>query len=62
VHQDFRVCRCVVQQALSWLLENNRYYRANQVHMNAEALEQLPKDEHLIGLISLVSYVTFSLC
>ena len=26
VHQDFRVRRRVVQEALSWLLGNNRYY------------------------------------
>jgi len=51
-HQDFRVRRRVVQQALSWLLENNRYYRANQVCMNAEALEQLPEDGNLSSLTS----------
>jgi len=52
VHQDFRVRRRVVQQALSWLLENNRYYRANQVRMNAEDLEQLPEDGNLSSLMS----------
>lgn len=30
-HRDFRVRRSVVQQALTWLLNNNRYYRANAV-------------------------------
>jgi len=43
-HQYFSVHRRVVQQALSWLLENNRYYRTNQVRINAEALEQHPDD------------------
>ena len=50
VHQDFRVRRRVVQQALSWLLG---YYRANQVCMNAEALEQLPEDGNLSSLTSI---------
>ena len=27
-HRDFCVRRSVVQEALTWLLENNRYYRA----------------------------------
>ena len=52
VHQDFHVRRRVVQQALNWLLENNCYYRANQVCMNAEALEQLPEDGNLSSLMS----------
>ena len=53
VHQDFRVRRRVVQQALSWLLENSPYYQANQVRMNAEALEQLPEDGNLSSLTSI---------
>lgn len=52
VHQDFRVRRRVVQEALSWLLKNNCYYRANQVHINAEALEQLPEDGNLSTVTS----------
>ena len=52
VHQDFRVRRHIVQQALSWLLENSPYYQANQVRMNAEALEQLPEDGNLSSLMS----------
>lgn len=36
-HCDFRVRHAVVQQALKWLLENNRYYQANQVQLNEDA-------------------------
>ena len=28
-HCNFRVRRTVVPEALTWLLENNRYYRTN---------------------------------
>ena len=52
-HQDFCVRRSVVQQALSWLLDNNRYYRANALHINEEALQQLPEDGDLSNLTSL---------
>ena len=38
-HRDFRVCRTVVHEALTWLLENNKYYRANAVRLNEEALQ-----------------------
>ena len=51
-HQDFRVRRAVVEQALTWLLQNNRYYRANQVHLNQDALAQLPEDGDLSTLTS----------
>ena len=30
-HHDFRVRRTVVQEALEWLLQNNKYYQANHV-------------------------------
>ena len=40
-HRDFRVRRSVVQEALTWQLENNRYYRANAICLNEEALQQL---------------------
>ena len=43
-HCDFRVSRSVVQEALSYLLVNNRYYRASNVQLNQEALQQLPQD------------------
>ena len=52
-HRDFRVRRAVVQQALEWLLENNRYYQANQVHLNEDALQQLPEDGDITELTSL---------
>ena len=53
LHRDFHVRRSVVQQALTWLLNNNRYYRANAVHINEEALKQLPEDGDLSNLTSL---------
>ena len=54
-HRDFRVRRSVVQQALTWLLNNNRYYRANAVHINEQALQQLPEDGDLSNLTSLLT-------
>ena len=52
-HRDFRVRRTVVREALTWLLENSRYYRANAVHLNEEALQQLPQDVNLSDIQSL---------
>ncbi len=52
-HRDFRVRRAVVQQALEWLLENNKYYRANQVHLNEDILRQLPENGDISELTSL---------
>ena len=49
-HHDFRVRQTVVQEALMWVLENNKYYRANQVHLNQETL---PEDGNLTELNSL---------
>ena len=46
-HRDFRVRRSVAQEALTWLLENNRYYRANAIRLNEEALQRLPQDGNL---------------
>ena len=40
-HKDFRVRRSVVQDALTYLIENNKYYRANAICLNQEALQQL---------------------
>ena len=54
-HRDFHVRRSVVQQALTWLLNNNRYYRANAVHINEQALQQLPEDGDLSNLTSLLT-------
>ena len=52
-HRDFRVRRSVVQEALTWLLENNRYYRANAIRLNEEALHRLPQDGNLTDMRSL---------
>ena len=46
-HRDFHVRRSVLQEALTWLLENNRYYRANVIRLNEEALQRLPQDGNL---------------
>ena len=51
-HRDFRVRRAVIEQALTWLLHNNTYYRANQIHLNQDALAQLPEDGSISTLTS----------
>ena len=43
-HRDFRVRRSVVHRALNWLVTHNQYYRSNHVHIDVNALEQLPHD------------------
>ncbi len=52
-HRDFRVRRHIVHHALQWLISNNIYYRANQVHINQEALALLPQDGTLTNLASI---------
>lgn len=52
-HRDFRVRRSVVQDALTYLIDNNQYYRANTVHLNQEALQNLPEDGNLVNIRSL---------
>ena len=42
-----------MQEALTWLLENNRYYRANAIRLNEKALQQLPQDGNLTDMRSL---------
>ena len=42
-HRDFRV-RSVVHRFLNWLVTHNQYYRSNHVHIDVNALEQLPHD------------------
>ena len=42
-----------MQEALTWLLENNRYYRANAIRLNEEALQRLPQDGNLTDMRSL---------
>ena len=51
-HRDFRVRRAVVHQALQ--CTHNVYYRANCVHINANALTQLPQDGNLANLTSII--------
>ena len=46
-HRDFRVRRSVVRRALNWLVTHNQYYRSNHVHIDVNALEQLPHDGNL---------------
>ena len=53
-HHDFCVRKHVVEQALYWLISNNKYYQANQVRISQEVLAQLPNDGHLNGLRSVV--------
>ena len=52
-HRDFRVRRVVVHQALQWLLSHNLYYRANHVHIDQNALAQLPEDGNLSNVTSI---------
>ena len=51
-HRDFRVRRCVVHRALQWLITNNRYYIGNQVHIDQNALAQIPEDGNLANIVS----------
>ena len=39
-HSDFRVWRSVVQDAVMYLIKNNKYYKANGIHLIQEALHQ----------------------
>ena len=52
-HYDARVRRSVIQEALEWLLTSNKYYRANQVHLNENVLQQLPENGDVFELTSL---------
>ena len=51
-HRDFRV-RKSVHRALNWLVTHNQYYRSNHVHIDVNALEQLPHDGKLSQLTSI---------
>ena len=46
-HRDFRVRRTAVEQALRYLVTHNKYYRANDVRIDEEALLLLPEDGSL---------------
>ena len=52
-HRDFRVRRSVVRRALCWLVTHKQYYRSNHVHIDVNALEQLPLDGNLSQLTSI---------
>ena len=52
-HRDFRVRKSVVHRALNWLVTHNQYYRSNHVHIDVNALEQLPHDGKLSQLTSI---------
>ena len=52
-HRDFCVRRSVVQEALTWLLENNRYSRASAICLNEEDLQWLSQDGNLTDIKSL---------
>ena len=45
--------RSVVHQALNWLVTYNQYYRSNHVHIDVNALEQLPHDGNLSQLTAI---------
>ena len=52
-HRDFRVRRSVGHRALNWLVTHNQYYRSNHVHIDVNALEQLPHDGNLSQLTAI---------
>ena len=49
-HQDFHVRRNVVHRALQWLVMHNKYYLANNVCIDGNALDQLPEGGNLAQL------------
>ena len=52
-HQSHRDRRAVSQEALEYLLANNKYYRTNDMHLDADVLQQLPEDGDITDLTSL---------
>ena len=52
-HRDFRVRRSVVHRALNWLVTGNQHYRSNHVHVDVNAIEQLPHDGNLSQLTAI---------
>ena len=52
-HHDFHVRRRVVEEALTWLLANNIYYRKIGVSLDQDALACLPEDDNLFDLPSI---------
>ena len=53
-HRDFGVRRAAVHQAPQWLVTHNVYYCVNHVHIDQNALAQLPQDGNLSNLNSIV--------
>ena len=51
-HQDFRVCRAVVDEALQWLVTHLMYCHANNGCINQSACARLPQDDNLSNLAS----------
>ena len=49
-HRHFHVRRNVVHRALQWLVMHNKYYRANNVCIDGNALDQLPEGGNLAQL------------
>ena len=52
-HRDFRIRRSVVHRALNCLVTHNQYYRSNHVHIDVNALDQLPHDGNLSQLTAI---------
>ena len=52
-HKDFHVRRQVVEEALTWLMDNNIYYQRHFVCLNQESLASLPEDGDLSDLHSI---------
>ena len=52
-HLYFRVRKVVVTQALQWLITHNKYYSANHVCIDENALSQLPEDGNFCDLSSI---------
>ena len=59
-HRDFRVRRSVVHRALQWLVTHNIYYHANQIHINQDALAQLPQNGNLSNMSTVYNTVSYS--
>ena len=49
-YQEFHVRIIVMHEALTWLLEKNKYYGAKAVHLNENALAQLPHETDIRSL------------
>ena len=45
--KDFHVRRRVIEEALTWLMANNVYYRNIGVSLDQDTLAMLPEDGHL---------------